>query len=95
MYDIQKVNIEDGDTLLFIIDDDMYDSEEYDNLLQKLISTLPNNKILLIPQDMVKDIKILSNLAPLTIPVANNDVNKNLSKINWADVGFNVGEMGI
>ena len=47
------------------------------------------------------DIKIFREEDPMVeveMKVANNEINKNLSKIDWANVelgGLNVGEMGL
>jgi hypothetical protein len=50
---------------------------------------------------MVDNIKIFrdkDSLVEVEMKVANNEINKNLSKIDWTNVelgGLNVGEMGL
>ena len=104
MYDcenIEVVGIKKGDTLVFFVDTDYYDLEDISEVMESVKEAFPTTKILMLPDDMIADIKIFREEDPVVeveMKVANNEINKNLSKIDWANVelgGLNVGEMGL
>ena len=90
-----------GDTLVFFVDTDYYDMEDISEVMESVKEAFPTTKVLMLPDDMIDDIKIFREDDPLVaveMKVANNEINKNLSKIDWANVelgGLNVGEMGL
>jgi hypothetical protein len=98
---IEVVGIKRGDTLVFFVDTDYYDLEDISEVMESVKEAFPMTKVLMLPDDMIDDIKIFREEDPLIeveMKVANNGINKNLSKIDWANVelgGLNVGEMGL
>ena len=98
---IELVGIRRGDTLVFFVDTDYYDMEDISEVMESVKEAFPTTKVLMLPDDMIDDIKIFREDDPLVaveMKVANNEINKNLSKIDWANVelgGLNVGEMGL
>ena len=98
---IEVVGIKRGDTLVFFVDTDYYDMEDISEVMESVKEAFPTTKVLMLPDDMIDDIKIFREDDPLVaveMKVANNEINKNLSKIDWANVelgGLNVGEMGL
>ena len=98
---IEVVGIKKGDTLVFFVDTDYYDLEDIGKVMESVKAAFPTTKVLMLPDDMIDDIKIFREDDPLVaveMKVANNEINKNLSKIDWANVelgGLNVGEMGL
>lgn len=98
---IEVVGIRRGDTLVFFFDTDYYDLEDMDEVMESVKEAFPTTKVLMLPDDMIADIKIFREEDPLVeveMKVANSEINKNLSKIDWANVelgGLNVGEMGL
>ena len=98
---IEVVGIKRGDTLVFFVDTDYYDLEDISEVMESVKQAFPTTKVLMLPDDMIADIKIFREENPLMeveMKVANNEINKNLSKIDWANVelgGLNVGEMGL
>lgn len=98
---IEVVGIRRGDTLVFFVDTDYYDMEDISEVMESVKEAFPTTKVLMLPDDMIDDIKIFREDDPLVaveMKVANNEINKNLSKIDWANVelgGLNVGEMGL
>lgn len=98
---IEVVGIKRGDTLVFFVDTDYYDMEDISEVMESVKEAFPTTKVLMLPDDMIADIKIFREENPLMeveMKVANNEINKNLSKIDWANVelgGLNVGEMGL
>ena len=98
---IEVVGIRRGDTLVFFVDTDYYDLEDISEVMESVKEAFPTTKVLMLPDDMIDDIKIFREDDPLVaveMKVANNEINKNLSKIDWANVelgGLNVGEMGL
>ena len=98
---IEVVGIKRGDTLVFFVDTDYYDLEDIGEVMESVKEAFPTTKVLMLPDDMIADIKIFREENPLMeveMKVANNEINKNLSKIDWANVelgGLNVGEMGL
>ena len=98
---IEVVGIRRGDTLVFFVDTDYYDMEDISEVMESVKEAFPTTKVLMLPDDMIDDIKIFREDDPLVaveMKVANNEINKNLSKIDWSNVelgGLNVGEMGL
>ena len=98
---IEVVGIRRGDTLVFFVDTDYYDLEDISEVMESVKEAFPTTKVLMLPDDIIADIKIFREDDPLVaveMKVANNEINKNLSKIDWANVelgGLNVGEMGL
>lgn len=98
---IEVVGIKKGDTLVFFVDTDYYDLEDIGEVTESVKQAFPTANFLMLPDDMITDIKIFREEDPLVeveMKVANNEINKNLSKIDWANVelgGLNVGEMGL
>ena len=61
MCDYENVEIErkkKGDTLVFFVDTDYYDLEDIDQLMESVKSAFPSAKVLMLPDDMIDDIKI-------------------------------------
>ena len=98
---IEVVGIKKGDTLVFFVDTDYYDLEDISEVMESVKEAFPTAKVLMLPDDMIADVKIFREEDPMVaveMKVANNEINKNLSKIDWANVelgGLNVGEMGL
>lgn len=98
---IEVVGIRRGDTLVFFVDTDYYDLEDIAEVMESVKEAFPTAKVLMLPDDMIADVKIFREEDPMIaveMKVANNEINKNLSKIDWANVelgGLNVGEMGL
>lgn len=98
---IEVVGIKKGDTLVFFVDTDYYDLEDISQVMESVKSAFPSAKVLMLPDDMIDDIKIFREEDPLVeveMKVANNEINKNLSKVDWTNVelgGLNIGEMGL
>ena len=98
---VEIVSIKKGDTLVFFVDTDYYDLEDISDVMESVKSAFPIAKVLMLPDDMINDIKIFRDEDPwveVEMKVANSEINKNLSKIDWANVelgGLNVGEMGL
>lgn len=92
MYDcdnIEVVGIKKGDTLVFFVDTDYYDLEDIAEVMQSVKEAFPTTKVLMLPDDMVDDIKIFREedaLVEVEMKVANSGINKNLSKIDWTNV---------
>ena len=86
---IEVVGIKKGDTLVFFVDTDYYDLEDISNIMGNVKEAFPTTKVLILPDDMVADVKIFREEEPLVeveMKVANNEINKNLSKIDWTKV---------
>ena len=69
MYDINNVEIvqvRKGDTLVFFVDTDCYDLEDITAVANNVQQAFPNIKTVLIPEDMVTDIKIFRDENSLT-----------------------------
>lgn len=98
---IEVVGIRKGDTLVFFVDTDYYDLEDIYEIKEIVKEAFSTTKVLMLPDDMIDNIKIFREedaLIEAEMNVANNGINKNLSKIDWANVelgGLNVGEMGL
>lgn len=98
---IEVVGIRRGDTLVFFVDTDYYDLEDISEAMKVVKEAFSTTKVLMLSDDMISDIKIFRKEDALTeveMKVANNGINKNLSKIDWTNVeldGLNVGEMGL
>ena len=62
---VEIVNIKKGDTLVFFVDTDYYDLEDIDQLMESIKSAFPSVKVLMLPDDMIDDIKIFREENPL------------------------------
>ena len=98
--DVQIIGLHNDDVIVFFVDDDTYDVEYIKEVMEMVERNFPNNKVIPVPSDMIDDIKIFStnDTSSLTMKIADNGINKNLSKIDWTNVelgGLNVGEMGL
>ena len=61
MYDssnVEIVQVRMGDTLVFFVDTDCYDLEDITQVANAVQQAFPNVKTVLVPEDMVTDIKI-------------------------------------
>ena len=88
---IEVVGIKRGDTLVFFVDTDYYDLEDIGEVMESVKAAFPTTKVLMLPDDMIADIKIFREEDPLVeveMKVANNEINKNLSKIDWTEQAF-------
>lgn len=86
---IEVVGIKKGDTLVFFVDTDYYDLEDISEVMESVKEAFPATKVLMLPDDMIADVKIFREEEPLVeveMKVANNEINKNLSKIDWTKV---------
>ena len=98
---IEVVGIRKGDTLVFFVDTDYYDLEDIYEIKEIVKEAFSTTKVLMLPDDMIDNIKIFreeDGLVEVEMKVANDGINKNLSKIDWTNVelgGLNVGEMGL
>lgn len=98
---IEVVGIRRGDTLVFFVDTDYYDMEDISAAMESVKKAFPTTKVLMLPDDMIDDIKIFREedaLVEVEMKVANNETNKNLRKVDWTNVelgGLNIGEMGL
>ena len=83
----------------FFVDTDYYNIEDIGEVIKSVKEAFPTTNVLMLPDDMIYDIKIFREEDPLIeveMKVANNGINKNLSKIDWTNVelgNLNVGEM--
>ena len=86
---IEVVGIKRGDTLVFFVDTDYYDMEDIGKIMENVKEAFPTTKVLMLPDDMINDIKIFREedaLVEVEMKVANNGINKNLSQIDWTNV---------
>ena len=86
---VEIVSIKKDDTLVFFIDTDYYDLEDISDVMESVKSAFPTAKVLMLPDDMINDIKIFREEEPwveLEMKIANNEINKNLSKVDWTHV---------
>ena len=86
---IEVVGIKRGDTLVFFVDTDYYDLEDIGEIMESVKAAFPTTKVLMLPDDMINDIKIFREedaLVEVEMKVANNGINKNLSQIDWTNV---------
>ena len=87
MYDsnnVEIVQIRKGDTLVFFVDTDCYDLEDIAKVANTVQQAFPNVKTVLVPEDMVINIKIFrdENMCELiqTKPIdwTNTDLSQNV-----------------
>ena len=86
--DIEVVGIKRGDTLVFFVDTDRYDLEDIGEVMESVKKSFPTTKVLMLPDDMIDDIKIFREEDPLVeveMKVANSGINKNLTKVDWTN----------
>jgi short-subunit dehydrogenase involved in D-alanine esterification of teichoic acids len=95
---IEVVGIKRGDTLVFFVDTDYYDLEDISEVMESVKEAFPTTKVLMLPDDMIADIKIFREEDPLIeveMKVANNGINKNLTQIDWAEQAFLNADYGL
>ena len=95
---IEVVGIKKGDTLVFFVDTDYYDLEDISEVMESVKEAFPTTKVLMLPDDMIDDIKIFREEDPLVeveMKVANNGINKNLTQIDWAEQAFLNADYGL
>lgn len=56
--DVEIVQVRKGDTLVFFVDTGCYDLEDIAQVANAVQQAFPNVKTVLVPEDMVTDIKI-------------------------------------
>lgn len=86
---VEIVSIKKGDTLVFFVDTDYYDLEDIEQLMESVKSAFPSTKVLMLPNDMIDDIKIFREedvLVKTERELTNNGIDKGLSKIDWTNV---------
>lgn len=86
---VEIVSIKKGDTLVFFVDTDYYDLEDIDQIMENVKSAFPSTKVLMLPDDMIDDIKIFREediLVETEKELTNNGINKDLNKIDWTNV---------
>lgn len=86
---VEIVSIKKGDTLVFFIDTDYYDLEDISQVIENVKSAFPSVKVLMLPDDMIDDIKIFREedvLVETETKLTNNGINKDLSKIDWTNI---------
>ena len=86
---VEIVSIKKGDTLVFFVDTDYYDLEDIDQIMESVKSAFPSAKVLMLPDDMINDIKIFREediLIETETELTNNGINKDLNKIDWTNV---------
>lgn len=62
---VEIVSIKKGDTLVFFVDTDYYDLEDISEVMENVKSAFPSAKVLMLPDDMIDDIKIFREENPL------------------------------
>lgn len=88
---VEIVSIKKGDTLVFFVDTDYYDLEDISQVIENVKSAFPSVKVLMLPDDMIDDIKIFREedvLVETEMKLTSNGINKNLNKIkiDWTNV---------
>ena len=88
---VEIVSIKKGDTLVFFVDTDYYDLEDIDQVMESVKAAFPSAKVLMLPDDMINDIKIFREediLIETETELTNNGINKDLNKIkiDWTNV---------
>lgn len=79
---VEIVQIRMGDTLVFFVDTDNYDLEDIFTVANSVQQAFPNVKTVLIPEDMVTDIKIFRD-ENMSAPMQITQEGK-ISPIDWA-----------
>lgn len=95
---IEVVGIKRGDTLVFFVDTDYYDLEDIGEVMESVKEAFPTAKVLMLPDDMIDNIKIFreeDSLVEVEMKVANNKINKNLTPIDWAEQAFLNADYGL
>lgn len=62
---IEVVGIKKGDTLVFFVDTDYYDLDDISQVMESVKSAFPTAKVLMLPDDMINDIKIFREDNPM------------------------------
>ena len=76
---VEIVSIKKGDTLVFFVDTDYYDLEDIDQIMESVKSAFPSTKVLMLPNDMIDDIKIFREENPLI------EVNQ-MQPVDWNEM---------
>lgn len=76
---IEVVGIKKGDTLVFFVDTDYYDLEDISEVMESVKEAFPSAKVLMLPDDMIDDIKIFREENPLT------EVNQ-VQPVDWNEM---------
>ena len=74
---IEVVGIKKGDTLVFFVDTDYYNIEDIGEVIKSVKEAFPTTNVLMLPDDMIYDIKIFREEDPLV--EVEMKVAKNLS----------------
>ena len=87
---IQIIGLHNNDVIVFFVDDDTYDIEYIKEVMETVERNFPNNKVIPLPSDMIDDIKVFStnDTSSLTMKIANNETNNNLTKIDWSNMNL-------
>ena len=88
--DVQIIGLHNSDVIVFFVDDDAYDIEYIKEVMETVERNFPNNKVIPLPSDMIDDIKVFStnDTSSLTMKIANNETNNNLTKIDWSNMNL-------
>ena len=76
---IEVVGIKKGDTLIFFVDTDYYDLEDISEVMESVKEAFPTTKVLMLPDDMINDIKIFREENPLM------EVNQ-VQSVDWDEM---------
>ena len=76
---IEVVGIKKGDTLVFFVDTDYYDLEDISEVMESVKEAFPTTKVLMLPDDMINDIKIFREENPLM------EVNQ-VQSVDWDEM---------
>ena len=76
---IEIVGIKKGDTLVFFVDTDYYDLEDISEVMESVKEAFPTTKVLMLPDDMINDIKIFREENPLM------EVNQ-VQSVDWDEM---------
>ena len=76
---VEIVGIKRGDTLVFFVDTDYYDLEDISEVMESVKEAFPTTKVLMLPDDMINDIKIFREENPLM------EVNQ-VQSVDWDEM---------
>lgn len=87
---VQIIGLHNDDVIMFFVDDDTYRVEYINNVMEMIERNFPNNKVIILPSDMIDDIKVFStkDTSSLTMKIADNEINNNLTKIDWSNMSL-------
>ena len=84
-YDIQTINIQPDDIVLFHVSEDL-DLDELSEIQRELNNIFPNNKVILVNQHILKGVSILKPEKTETVSVEHimeNDLNEFLKSMEY------------